>query len=268
MTESEFRESVLRLVAYPVDGLSFEDKATIVRDAVTPKTVTATVAAKVQGLRNALLCGLGVLTLACGLTATAWLAWGVPLPYAMLGSLLVLWGTVVVVTLGIWLRDRNSPGSVLLDLGPNPGRASSRKLAWSFGVLAVSAASAIGWQSIAAAIAILAGGAMFAVFFLLVGSGRLQVRENGLWVNFELLPWGRIRSWRLGRALYAVAEDNGYLLLVSKGDALTHAQRQEAHELFLKHCSTVAPPNEALQPTGAAPGAWTDMAACEGGPGN
>ena len=31
MTESEFRETVLRLIASPVDGLSFEDKAAIVK---------------------------------------------------------------------------------------------------------------------------------------------------------------------------------------------------------------------------------------------
>jgi hypothetical protein len=252
MTESEFRESVLRLVADPVDGLSFEKKAAIVRDAVTAKSLTATSRAYLQGLQNALLCLLGVLALAGGLTATVWRAWGVPLLAAVLGSLLALWGITMAVILGIWLRNRNSSGSVLLDLGPNPGREVSRKLAWSFGVLAVSAASAIGWQSIAAAAAITAGGALFAASLLLMGRGRLQVRENGLWVGWELLPWGRIGSWRWEGDSTLWLRTTGFFSWFQRVVPIAPAQRQEAHELLLKHCSTVAPPNEALQPPGAA----------------
>jgi hypothetical protein len=267
MTESEFRDLILRIVAEPVDSLSFEEKAAIIRDAITAKPITATSRAGLQGLRNALLCLVGVLALAGGLTALGWLAWGVPLPYAVLGSLLALWGVALIAMLGIWLRSRNSSGSVLLDLGPNPGRGPSRKLAGSFAVLAVSAAVAFGWQSLAAAVAIMAGGAVFAVSFLLIGSGRLQVRENGLCVGWELVPWERIGSWRWEGDSALWLRTTGFFSWYQRAMPIAPAQQQEAHELLLQHCPTGASPNEALQPTGVAHHAGLGSEADVGGPG-
>jgi hypothetical protein len=251
MTESEFHEAVLRLVASPVDGLSFEDKAAMVRHAVTPRPVTTTVAAKVQGLRNALLCLVGVLTLV-GCVSAMCLTWGVPLFYAMLGSLLALLGLVMVIILSGWLRDRNSSGPVLLDLGPNPVRNSLRKAAWSVGALAVSIGPMTGWLTKEAEVAIIAGGSLglVALFFFLLSIGRLQVRESGLWVCWQLLRWGKIGSWRWEGDSALWVNTKGFFSWYQMILPIAPGQRKEVYELLIKHCSTVGPPNVALQPTG------------------
>jgi hypothetical protein len=265
MTASEFREAVLRLVASPVDGLSFEDKAVIVRHAVTPRPVTATVAAKVQGYRNALLCGLGVVALVGGVAVTVSITWGVPLAYAVIGSLLALLGISGVVMLGSWLRGRNSSGPVLLDLGPNPIKDGARRAAWSMGVFAVSAAISFWW--VAPAFATLLGGALglAALFFFLMSHGRLQVRENGLWQYWALLRWEEIGScrWEGDSALWV--NTKGFFSWFQRVLPVAPGQRQEVHELLLKYCSAVAPPNEALQPTEAAHDGFSRSTSLGGG---
>jgi hypothetical protein len=267
MTESEFRETVLQLVASPVDGLSFEDKAAIVRDAVTPKPVMATVAAKVHGFRNALLCGLGVVALAGGAAVTVSLTWGVPLPYAVVGSLLALLGVVGVVLLGSWLRGRKSSGPVLLDLGPNRMRDNFRKVARSMGVLALLAG--IAFWPIEPAFAIVLGGALglSALFCFFMGNGRLQVRENGLWVYWSLLRWEKIGSWRWEGDSALWVNTRGFFSWFQSSLPIAPGQRQEMHELLLKYCSALAPPNEALQPTGAASDGFSGSTSLGSGPG-
>jgi len=76
MTANEFREAVFQLVASPVDGLSFEDKAAIVRHAVTPRPITVPSSAKIQAHGYVLLCVLILLMVVGGVTATVWLNWG------------------------------------------------------------------------------------------------------------------------------------------------------------------------------------------------
>ena len=252
MTANEFREAVFQLVASPVDGLSFEDKAAIVRHAVTPRPITVPSSAKIQAHGYVLLCVLILLMVVGGVTATVWLNWGVPLPYAALGSLWALLIICAVVILGSWLRDRNSSGCVLLDLGPNPVRGWSRKVAWSVSVFTVPIVITKGWRAPTWVIIFCALLGLCAFFFFLIGNGRLQVRANGLWQCFGLLRWEKIGSWRWEDDSALWVKMKGFTSWCPRVMPMAPGQRQEVHELLLKYCSDAAPPSEALQPTEAA----------------
>lgn len=81
----------------------------------------------------------------------------------------------------------------------------------------------------------------FVPYFLIMASGRLQVRENGIWVSSSLLRWGKIDSYRW--------ENDGTLLVRRKGFfswfppknlRVPPEHKQAVEELLAKHCPVQA----------------------------
>ncbi len=94
----------------------------------------------------------------------------------------------------LWLRDRNRRGDTLLDCGPHPAKWGFVMLAivlplMSLSVMLLDSSERNAWAWVVPATMLLQG-----PFFAIMGLGRLQVTEHGLWQYWGLLPWAKIGS--------------------------------------------------------------------------
>jgi hypothetical protein len=129
-----------------------------------------------------------------------------------------------------WLYGSRHAGPVLLDCGLHPSWKSFLINAGMFLIIGLTGAVAI--DPIVGALF----GNSFAVYWLIMAGGRLQVRQNGLWQYCGLLRWSKIGS-------YAWADD-GTLMIThrtfapSKGAlSVPSEHRQAVDQLLSKYCS-------------------------------
>jgi hypothetical protein len=169
-----------------------------------PARMTAT--AYVQGMKNALSCALGLVAVV-GLTAGAasWLT-GRPLYQTVIGAFGVFLVVVFVAFFGSYARDMATRGRLILDCGPHPTR-------WLF---LLNAALFLGLGALGE----LAGlprrvsvvlGVVFGLYWVILSTGRLQVRENGLWQYWGLLHWDRVASYRWANDATLILRGRGLL---------------------------------------------------------
>jgi hypothetical protein len=80
-------------------------------------------------------------------------------------------------------------------------------------------------------------GASFAVYFLIMATERLQIREGGLWMYWGLLRWEKIEflQWRGDSTLLLKAKSR--LPFLGRGALpVPPEQKQAINELLQKHC--------------------------------
>jgi len=185
-----------------------------------------------QGLRNALVCVVLVLIVWLAIAGILALALRRDVAEELSPSFAVLWVSVLVAFAAEWIYGRVKGGRILLDCGPHPAR-------WLFLFNAVLFLFiGIGHESSGhplQATQLLS----FSVYWLVLGSGHLQVRENGIWRYAGLLRWDRVKS-------YHWLVDSS-LRIKSKGSLLQAAlpvppeRKQAVSELLGRFCS--APPD-------------------------
>ncbi len=180
-----------------------------------------------QGAKNAAICGVGVLVLWGLLTAVFSLVVDGPLaPYIAFTAICVVSLFAFFVH---WLYAGFISGLVLVDCGLHPTWKLSLFQAAVFLILGLTAAVAID-----PILGPLFGNA-FAVYWLIVAGGRLQVRENGLWQYHGLLRWSKIGS-------YAWSPDGTLVIthrawLPSKGALPVPPEHREAvDQLLSRYC--------------------------------
>src|SRR5215469_10418134 len=158
-----------------------------------PARMTAT--AWDRGAKNALICGaifVGGWCLAAVLVAAV-TRWSVR--DAFWPAFAVLWGLLLLAFLGTWLYGLNAGGRVLLDCGPHPARLLFMLNAALFLVLGgMGGFAGLAWKSFG--ITSLVFGITFGVYWVIMATGRLQVREGGLWQYWALLRWDKIECCR------------------------------------------------------------------------
>ena len=186
-----------------------------------------------QGAKNASICGVGVLVLWGLLTAVVSLIVDNPLaPYIAVVVLCV--GSLFAFFVH-WLNSGRVAGAVLVDCGLHPTWKGFLFQAGLFLILGLTAAVAI--DPILGPLI----GNSFAVYWLIMAAGRLQVRENGLWQYHGLLRWSKIGS-------YAWSPDGTLVIthrawLPSKGALPVPPEHREAVDLLLRrYCGAIAAP--------------------------
>ena len=149
-----------------------------------------------QGWKNALICGIGVLVVWLAVTAALSLLPGRKFLDSMMLSFAPLWVVTFLGFLGTWLYGLSTRGRVLLDCGPIP----HRRIFLMMGVLSLLAPLGGGLAATPASPLLIAATPVFAVSFaaysFITATGRLQVRENGLWFHWSLLRWRKIEHYR------------------------------------------------------------------------
>ena len=164
------------------------------RDRPMPVQLTST--ARRQGLKNGLICGIGLLVLWLAVTAALSLLPGRKLLDSMMLSFALLWVVTFLAFLGTWLYGLGTRGRVLLDCGPPAHRRNYFMIA----VLSLLGALGGGLAATPASPPLIVASPVFAVSFaaywFIAATGRLQVRENGLWFYCNLLRWRKIKHYR------------------------------------------------------------------------
>ncbi len=151
-----------------------------------PAQLTST--ARRQGWKNALICGIGSLVVWLAVTAALSLLPGRKFLDSMMLSFALLWVVTFLGFLGTWLYGLSTRGRVLLDCGPIPRRRGFLMM----GVLWLLAPLGGGLAATPASPLLVS----FAAYWFIAATGRLQVRENGLWFYVGLLRWRKIEHYR------------------------------------------------------------------------
>lgn len=203
-----------------------------------PAQMTAT--AWDQGIKNALLCGIGVVVSWCIIAVAVWQFSGQPLLDSFGVAFAVLWGLTFLVFLGTWLYGRTTAGRVLLDCGPHQTRWLFLINAILFLVMGVLGGS---WAtSVSKAFGIVGPvfGMSFAAYWLVMASGRLQVRESGIWAYWGLLRWAKIGSYRWADDSTLVVRSKVAFSLMQGALPVPTEHRQSVDGFLNKHCSAQA----------------------------
>jgi hypothetical protein len=196
-----------------------------------------TVTAWRRGATNALICSL-ILLVSWLLVAkfissvshysfgeSFWFAWA------------FLWGLTFVLFLGTWFYGLNAGGRILLDCGPHPARIlflinAGLFLAMGFGGTIVGGSFS---RSIAIASPVL--GISFGIFWLIMASGRLEIREGGLWQYCGLLRWDKIESCRWSGDSTLMLKAKARFPFLGRGALpVPQEDKQAINELLQKHC--------------------------------
>jgi len=149
-----------------------------------------------QGIKNALICGMGFLVSWCAIAAAISLIFDQPRVESSCLAFAGLWSLVWLAFLISWLHGRSVAGDVLLDCGPHPTRYLFLMQAILFLFLGLTGGLVASWP--VSRVFVIGGtvfGITFAVYWLIMATGRLQIRENGIWQYWSLLKWGKIGSF-------------------------------------------------------------------------
>jgi hypothetical protein len=153
-------------------------KLTDKRDPDAPRT---TITALKRGYLNALNCGLffvGAWLLVGGMIAVVT---GRERGDSLWTSFALLVGVILFTFVLTWLWTRNAGGRVLIDCGPHPTRWLLLFEAGLFALLGASGSLPLAGSLMAPRVASAFFGLVFGVFWLVMATGRLRLREGGLW---------------------------------------------------------------------------------------
>jgi hypothetical protein len=143
-----------------------------------------------------LICGARLLTLSCAGAAVISLVFGQPFGDAFWTAWAILGGFSLLAFAGYWLLGRWAAGGVPLDCGPHPARWLFLLEAFLFLALGLSGAPGCVLARKTHAAAGPLAEILFGLLWLIFATGRLQVREGGIWQYWSLLRWEKIGSYQ------------------------------------------------------------------------
>jgi hypothetical protein len=190
-----------------------------------------------RGAKNALICGGGVLALWLGLTGLVALIGGKSFAESRATGFVILWGLLFVWFFAAWYRGRTSGGPVLLDCGPHPTRSLFLLNAFTFLVIGMSVSRSLlnlGYFSPVF-------GLTFSLYWIVMATGRLQVREKGIWQYWSLLPWNKIQEYHWTDDGTLMLQTTGPLGIFTYGALPVPPERKEDFERLLSDKRGVHP---------------------------
>ena len=203
-----------------------------------------------QGVKNALIVGTAMLVVWCIITAAVVLIFKQPIfrTFGVSGAALCV--LALLFFLASWLYGRGVAGGIVLDCGPHPMRWLFLLNAGLFALMGLMNAvepilkwidgPEVTWEAVLFGIGWPLIMILFVPYWLIIAGGRLQVRENGIWLYWGLMRWSKIGSYRWA--------NDGTLLFLGKGFfswsqgalPVPPEHKQTVEELLAKHCPTAA----------------------------
>ena len=190
------------------------------------------------GAKNAFLVGLIMLAVCLILAGvvslfTPW-SWSNSLGLAFF----LLFTVAISITFANSARDRVRAGSLLLDAGAHPTRSLFLITSLLFFVIGIN--DTINFASSYSSEGFFTQFSVFmpyvlltcAVFYLYMSFGRLQIRENGIWVYWGLHPWEKIASYTWTEDANLLVRTNGWFGFWRGGMAVP-PEHQAAFERYL-----------------------------------
>lgn len=197
-----------------------------------------TAAAWRRGLQNALLCGVAVMTVVVGFTcllaALPQLDWRQSIAIASVTA----WVCALAAFVTLWSWGRRTASPVLLDCGPHPAKRLFLLNAAIFAGLAVAALAlglAVNQSGVVAALGGLFA-ASFAIYWVILAQGRLQIRADGIWQYWSLLRWDRVRSyaWQAGAQPTLLLQTTAKFAILGRGALPVPAAQQPTIDRLLR----------------------------------
>ena len=166
----------------------------------------------------------------------------------------IAWGVLCVLALvafvASWFYGRSAAGRVLLDCGPHPTRWLFVVNAVLFLVMGMSfgldplfrlldapdANSLSAWFGIGLPVMLL----VFVPYWFVLASGRLQMREAGIWQYWGLLRWEKIASYRWASDATLMLRGKALFGVFQGALPVPPEQKQVVEELLAKHCPAAA----------------------------
>jgi len=161
----------------------------------SPMTPRMTSTALKRGFTNALRCSLIVVGSWLLVGGAIAIATGRERVVSLSISFALLCGLTLLTFFLTWLLGRNAGGRVVVDCGPHPGRWLFLFEAGLFALMGAGGSLAMGESSMAPRVASAVFGLVFAMYWLVLATSRLQVKEGGLWQYTGLLPWHKVESF-------------------------------------------------------------------------
>ena len=139
-----------------------------------------------------------------------------------------------------WFRDRRQAGPVILDLLPIPARWTAFLLGGMFILMGLlgsfwSAPLSPGDSWLGSSLI----GLSLGIYQILMGVSRLEIRENGIMVYIEFVPWDRIEAfeWVEGDGAFSTLKiqyRTGFPAMVRKVDLPVSMEKRGQLESLLK----------------------------------
>jgi len=190
-----------------------------------------------RGANNALICGL--IFFVCWLVVSLLVSSVTHRSFSDSSwpALAILWVPIFLLFLGTWLYGLKAGGRVLLDCGPHPTRVGFLFNAALFLVIGLGGGLVGASSSKPLALASPVLGISFGIYFLIMASGRLQIREGGIWQYWGLLRWDKIESLRWSGDFTLLVKGKTRLPFLGRGALpVPPEQKQAIYELLQKHC--------------------------------
>ncbi len=189
-----------------------------------------------QGFWNLPICAVGVLVFHAIITVVVALVFHKSAGDAIAIAYTVLWVFFDLAFLAACIYGRATAGPVLLDCGRHPIRLLFLIAAIILlldGVAGwISGRSSAAWYGVSGPVFLIS----FAAFFFIIATGRLQVREKGLWQYWGLLRWSKIGSYHWDDDSNLLLRPKGFLGLLRGALFVPPKHKQAVAELLARHC--------------------------------
>ena len=156
-----------------------------------------TYAAWRRGSKNALICLVGMVAFLGVLAFAISAIFQQTIRDSFGMAFCIFWILTFAVFVFGWLYGKNGSGSVLLDCGPHPTRSLFLINAVLFLLMGAGGSFAFvanNFDKFGIAGALF--GVTFSIYWVIMASGRLQIREYGIWQYWGLLKWQKIKSYQ------------------------------------------------------------------------
>ena len=204
-----------------------------------------------QGAKNALIIGTAMLVVWGIITAAVVLIFAQPIFRTVGLSGAAIFVLSQLVFYATWFYGRSVAGPVLLDCGPHPTWWLFLLNAALFvmlnlmnsldTILKLIAGPEATWTTILFSIGWPVLMISLVPFWLVMASGRLQMRENGIWQYWGLLRWSKIDTYRFANDATLMIRAKGFLSSRIQGALpVPPGQKQAVEELLAKHCPAQA----------------------------
>lgn len=155
-----------------------------------------TSAARRQGHKNGMICLLGLVVSIGALTSVISVIFQQPMRDSFGTAYIIFLVLIVSVFFFSWPYGKKQSGSLLLDCGPHPAR--KLLIIYAIIVLFLGVYGSFGFFPFHSNSSVMGGNFsffMFSGFLLITSTGRLQIREQGIWQYWGLLKWCKIENY-------------------------------------------------------------------------
>jgi hypothetical protein len=199
-----------------------------------------TITAMFQGLKNAFFTFIAIDVVVGGIAIIPIYGFGQSVKEGFMITFAIIWVAIFIWFIFAWLSREQRSGKMLLDLISFPNRTLfllSGALVLVFGAIGGFSygRESMGYSRLVSTVIGLSAG----VCLILMGLGRIQIRENGILAYVDLIKWGKIESFEWvydNQKLYTLKlKYRGRLPSILRGGAISvPADKKDRLDTFFK----------------------------------